>query len=105
MKITFVDVPPHLCGELGECCIRVEGSKVTVELDDFENELSYEVQKELLKYTEDFIVITNVDEETFEQFISCTIVLGNKEKCVIPADCMLNEYVDELLSHVDFVMV
>lgn len=105
MKITFVEVPPHLCGELEECCIWVEGSKVSAEFDDFENELSYEVKKELLNYTKDFIVITNVDEETFEQYIGTIPVVGTSERFVFPAQFLLSEYIDELLSHEDFEIV
>lgn len=105
MNITFVDLPPHLCGELEECCIWVEGSKVSVELEDFENELSYEVQSELLKCTKDFIVVTNVDEETFEQYVATVPVVGTNERFVFSAQLLLSEYIDELLSHDNFEIV
>lgn len=104
MNITFVELPLHLCEVLEDCDMWTEGSKVSIELEDFEN-LNFEAKRDLLKYTNDFIVITNVDEETFGQYVATIPLVGTSERFVFSAQFLLCEYIDELLSHTKFEIV
>ena len=105
MNITFVELPEYLIEDVeGKISLWTEGFKTSIDFEDFEN-LDFETKRDLLTHTQDFIVITNVDEETFEQYVGTIPVVGTNERFVIPADCILNEHIDELLSHSNFEIV